>query len=210
MGLVAWRRRAAAGVVAPPPSATVQPSEVATEADAEAEAEPLAAPTLATPLPSEPTALAAWLPAQPLAPFSWQGRWLTRIGRDDAPLLVIIERAAAETPPLGGEAAELFERMLEAIGRSRRDTCQCVLAGMPQPDGDTVATLAGPHRRATLVLLQELDAALDAAACRLPGNPLGGPAWCLPHPERLLAEPLGKRQAWLVLKALRRHLPEHP
>lgn len=173
-------------------------------------AEPLVAPVLATPLPREPDALAAWLPEQPLAPFVWKERRLTRIGRDDAPLLVVVEREPAETLPLDGDAAELFERMLGAIGRTRRDTCQCVLAAAPATDGDTVSSLAGPERPVTLVLVRELDGALDAPGCRLPGDPFGGGAWCLPHPEVLLAEPAAKRQAWLVLKAVRQHLPLLP
>lgn len=190
-------------------SPNVDPDETpaaGTDVALPAGAEPLAAPALATPLPREPAALAAWLPDQPLASFVWKERRLTRIGRDDAPLLVVVEREPSEALPLTGDAAVLFERMLGAIGRTRRDTCQCVLASAPEPEGDTVAALAGDARPATLVLLHELDGALDANGCRLPGDPFGGGAWCLPHPERLLAEPAGKRQAWLVLKAVRERL----
>ena len=187
-----------------------QAVELPPVAEAPPGAEPLAAPALATPLPREPAALAAWLPDQPLAPFSWKERRLTRVGRDDAPILVVVEREPVDALPLEGEATELFERMLGSIGRTRRDTCQCVLATAPEPDAGTVAALAGPARPITLVLVRELDGALDADGCRLPGDPFGGGAWCLPHPDVLLAEPGRKRQAWLVLKTVRSHLPLLP
>ena len=159
-------------------------------------------------MPREPAVLGGWLGAQPLAPFVYGDSRVSRVGRDDAPLLVVVERAVpGEAPPLAGEAAALFERMLGAIGLSRRATCQCALASDPRPgEGDTVGALGSPARRATLVLLQSLDGALDADGCRLEGSGLGRAAWMLPHPDLLLAEPARKAQAWQVLKALRRHL----
>lgn len=215
MGLVAWRARArvvgacgAATRTLPAGTGASTVSSLQAPVPASAPA-PLVAPSLATPLPRDSAALAAWLPEQPLAPFIWKERRLTRVGLHDAPLFVVVERASepAGGLPLAGEAAELFERMLESIGLSRRDTCQCVLASEPRVDADTVARAAGEHRAATLILLQEPVAGSDAAACRLPGDPFGGPAWCLPHPTRLLSDPLGKRLAWDVLKSVRAQLP---
>ena len=162
------------------------------------------------PIPREPAVLATWLPMQPLAPFVYRGQTLTRVGSEAAPLLIVVERGApADGLPLTGEAAELFERMLRSVGLTRRDTRQCVLSSEPASDGaDTVGAFATAPYRAVLVLMQELGGELGAADCRfvLDGTGAASPGWCLPHPDRLLREPLRKAQAWQVLKALRQHL----
>jgi len=161
-----------------------------------------------TPLPREPAALARWLPGAALGVFRYREQPLTRVGQRDAPLLVIAEAAPGDAmnPPLSGQADTLFENMLRAIGRRRRDTCQCKLAHVPEAAGDTVASLSGRQHRVALVLVRELDAELSADACRLTDVVPVAAAWCLPHPELLLARPERKRQAWEILRAVREHL----
>ena len=161
-----------------------------------------------TPLPRAPEALARWLPSASLGVFRYREKRLTRVGQRDAPLLVIAEAAPGDAmnPPLSGQADSLFENMLRAIGRRQHDTCQCKLADVPEAAGDTVASLSGRQHRVALVLVRELDAELSADACRLTDVVPVAAAWCLPHPELLLARPERKRQAWEILRAVREHL----
>lgn len=161
-----------------------------------------------TPIPRDPDALGKWLPDARLATFTHREQSLTRVGRADAPLFVVVERTPGESArlPLQGLADTLFENMLRSIGMARHHTCQCVLASEPQADGETVATLANREHRASLVLLQAFDESLTPDACRLPNSATGRPGWCLPHPALLLAEPHRKQLAWQVLQALQRYL----
>lgn len=183
MGLVAWQRRAERVKQIPPVPHT-------------------------PPMPREPAALARWLPTAPLGVFHYREQSLTRVGKRDAPLLVLVERAEGVSidPPLSGAAGALFENMLRAIGRRRHDTCQCTLVGAPEGRGDNVASLAGREHRVALVLVRELDAGASADACRLPEALPVAAAWCLPHPDLLLAEPGRKRQAWEILNDVRARL----
>ena len=193
-----------------PAATTFGPAAPGSSSDPAPAVAPATPPALPMPMPREPSVLATWLPSQPLAPFTYRERTLTRVGREDAPLLVVVERGVpAEGLPLVDEAAELFERMLRAVGLARRDTRQCVLSAEPAPaDADTVGAFALAPYRAALVLMQELDGELDGAACRFPlgEGAAAHPAWCVPHPDRLLLEPPRKAQAWQALKGLRRHL----
>jgi len=158
--------------------------------------------------PDDVNALATWLPQQALAEFDHRGTVKTGLGNADAPILVIMDQPAlqAEEQPLAQSDANLLDNMLQAISLSRRDIYLCSLVASAEANCTVLSELEHADCRAVLLFVSALGAQEDAAAHRFAFGTAGFPAWRLPHPMLLQREPLRKRQAWNVLKALRTEL----
>jgi len=135
------------------------------------------------------------------------------IGNVSAPLLVVVETAELiVTTPLAGDAAQLFEQMMRSIDVTRAAVCQCAIStnsASVANESETLSSLVSLERAVGLVLTHEIDDNEDPSAHAFDlvidgRNPL--PMWRIPHPDLLLAQPLRKRQAWQILKAVRRAL----
>jgi uracil-DNA glycosylase len=145
------------------------------------------------------------LPEQQLASILQRDTPITHLGNRDAQVLAIFETPAQSAAglPLENSDSQLFDAMLQAIGLARRDVCLCVLTAVAGSATTTVSDLDLTQRRAMLLFVAELDTAEDERLHRFTASVHGTPGWRLPHPALLLREPLRKRQAWNVLKAVR-------
>jgi uracil-DNA glycosylase len=173
-------------------------------------------------LPADLAELSAVLPNKAIAAFNVRGSWQNFSGSRDASVLVVVlpptDGAAMTEMPLSNQEAQLFEQMLRAIGLTRKDILQCVLqtaskdavAGSGEAAGAmesvTVETLSGGSVRAVLLLQSDIGKSEIAGEHRFAFGSASIPAWRLPHPAQLLSEPIRKRQAWQILKAVRRVL----
>lgn len=191
LGLVAWRER--------------EPRAESGKGSASALArEPVAAPMAET--TTEPTAkrstreprppLAA--PAQaPPTVVGIDARSRARL-EDGAPLVLIVDAAEAETPPLDPADERLLDAMLRAIDLRRVDL------PMIAAEASAIAELpTGSPLRAALLLERP-----GAPAGRLDGLDDAIVRFRCPHPALLRSEPSLKREAWQTLKQLRRRLVE--
>lgn len=186
---------------------------------------------LAVPLPAAAEALSHWLPQQAIMPevaspprdhegegtgagllvlFECSGSQSVRSGASGVPAGP--ERSIAGSRPSGlsQDGFRLFEAMMRSIDLTQRDLTLATLSPQPLPDGETVADLLATPHRAVLLMVQESAAASSAAGwTKEAGFTLEAPrlnGWRCPHPDLLLHEPLRKRDAWQVLKAVRRAL----
>jgi hypothetical protein len=66
--------------------------------------------------------------------------------------------------------------------------------------------LSGSSVRADLLLQENIGKSEVAADHQFAFGSVSLPAWRLPHPALLLSDPILKRQAWQILKAVRRVL----
>lgn len=170
-------------------------------------AEPPAAPTWqAGPAPAALSAVAHWLTPQPLAGFARRGERRYEHGGEGARLLVLAEAALGDTDllPMAAPEAALVDAMLRAIDLERADYATAVVhahqTGAPDEAAPRVADAV--RGRAGLLWLSHQAATSGGERFELEGVV----AFRVPHPARLLARPLEKRQAWQTLKALRQHL----
>ena len=120
---------------------------------------------------------------------------------------------------LGPDSGKLFLAMMRAIDLSPTDL---TLATLDDEGEQTVSDLLAVPHRALLLFTHALspDATVEDLQFRVPaGLPEGPPdgtaarhaatalpGWRCLHPDTLLGEPSRKREAWAVLKALKRAL----
>lgn len=220
MGLVAWVPVASRNGPAPLPRSPAGATDLMPlgARTGRADEVPAEVPPLATVKvpPGVPVRVGSCpLVARSVLPFEWRGSRVHETGNARARLLVVIERErdqAADQPPLVGEPASLFQLMLRSIGLERDDVSLCVAAAEsaatdPCPDAVPVLTVgelldrAGGARRRLVQLVQ--DWTEDAATQDLAAD---SGSFKLPHPALLLVRPMLKREAWSVLKAVRREL----
>ncbi len=184
-------------------------------------------------LPSDAKALARWLPLQGIRPDAEARRGARTHATSEAGLLVLFEPVNGHQGDDGTSGAEsngsasknadsglsrdshsLFEAMMRSIDLAPSDLMLATLSPQPLPDGKSVADLLAFPHRAVLLMVQGGDAigsplesapqSADEARFEFDMPRLSG--WRCPHPDRLLHEPLRKRDAWQVLKAVRRAL----
>lgn len=170
-------------------------------------------------LPADLAELSAALPGKAITALNIRGNWQNSLGSLDASVLVVVQpptdSAVIAELPLSNQEAQLFEQMLRAIGLTRKDITQCVLQTASEDtvagggeavaamESATVETLSGGSVRAVLLLQSDIGESEVAAEHQFAFGSASIPAWRLPHPARLLSEPMRKRQAWQILKAVR-------
>ncbi len=175
-----------------------------------------------TALPDEIAELSVVLPNRAIAAFEVRGSRQSCLGSREASVLVVVQPPAASPKvaelPLNNQETQLFELMLRAIGLTRKDTLQCILqtndegavasgieAGGAR-SSETVETLSGNSVRTVLLLQKNIGNSEVASDHQFAFGSASLPAWRLPHPALLLSDPIQKRQAWQILKAVRRVL----
>lgn len=216
MGITPWVRRALpveAMDEAPPAEQPVAESAPATPPPVPAASQPPPKPK-ASARPAllhehEASHLPAWLLTRSLAGLS--GGIAATLGKPDADLMVLEAPLGGGKSLCDGQAGQLLERMLRAIGQSRRSSRSALLAS---PEAPVIASLAEylslrPPR--AILLLAELPenaspAALEHLRIAHPRLPEGSALLVSHHPRQLLANPALKRTAWQDLKRLHRLL----
>jgi len=151
----------------------------------------------------------------PLLAMPFRGQLHTQLGKNDSPLLILVEALSLSQSqyPFEPADAKLFDDMLRSIAWRRQDTCLGVLEpndqslALDDEPAALVSTLCKPHRDVALVFRLQLPDTenVDDLTMEL-GRP-GLKAWQLPHPSLLRESPQRKRQAWNVLKTARAFLP---
>lgn len=191
-------------------------------------ARPQPTPATAPAMPETLDAFQAWLRESPELPFA--SPTAPRVGPSGDPaagLMVIVdmptpEDAAAGRLLAGGEAGALFDRMMQAIGRSRDSLYLAPLSPVRSPSGtldaQSAATLAGiALRHIALVRPDALILFGDTVARALVGTAvaaargrwhrLATPAGEVRtlvtiRPEKLVLQPGMKKLAWADLQLL--------
>ncbi len=233
MGIVPWveRRHISADIVVgesviPEPATTVPATTIPEAAIPEAAISAVAAhPTIPTsPSSSDAIQLAPWL-ATPLLSMPFKGSLRARLGRSDAPLLVLVEKcsSAQSAYPFEPADAKIFEDMLRAIEWQKQNVCLALLPSMAlQANGGnlvdtpisdkTLTDLLGQQIRVILHFTHEIsDSVNRLESMKIPDQSSVTVSsslkiWQLPHPSLLRAQPDRKRAAWNVLKAAKAHL----
>ncbi|GEM_PF-3950740 len=212
----------AAPVAGPGPAPIPPPAAAEPFGPASAPARSETASAAALPHEHEASHLPAWLLTRPLASLGESAV----IGPPQAPLLLVEAPLPGGQPPAlcGGDAGRLLARMLAAIGLSRRDVRNAVLADERAQTASSLAEYlaaqSGCAQPLAVLLLIELPAAASGAALehlrgQLPplpsasasASPGSGSALLVSHhPAWLLRQPAAKRQAWDDLQRLRNML----
>jgi DNA polymerase len=193
---------------------------------------PAAAPVVSGAMPADWAGYAAWRSGPHAVEHRWPGQWVVASGPADARLMVLSDCPDHDDVACGslltGEAGQLFDRMLAAIGLARDAVhLASVCAKRPTagrvPPGEA-AQLAGLARHnvalvgpaALLVLGNAASRAILAsdavpARGRLHSFDHGDrqvPVIASYHPRYLLEKPAAKAGAWADLRALKRVLGE--
>lgn len=227
-GFASYRMPDAVAVSAPAPEpVAARVTEAAVPARTQAAARTADGPGKLV-IPAESRALAGWLAQQLVLPDADREQRLQSGERPAAGLLVLFEPGdtspdpvqAVQRPPgrtptgLSGQSLRLFEAMLAAIDLAPRDlvlaTLACGAGTEAGADAQPLAELLATPLRAVLLMEQDQGSAAQRRASDVRFEP-GVPSlvgWRCPHPDVLLREPLRKRSAWQVLKAVRRLLSE--
>lgn len=140
--------------------------------------------------------LGAWLSEQALAQFTYRSKTLDRIGKEDAPVLLIMDEL-----PLPDSQGRLLNDMLRAIELDPRDACLvCLDVAESLVPTATVQSVTHAGTRAVLYF-SDLHVSAQphyTSAFKFDSRC----AWCLPTLKKLQQQPQLKRQAWNSLKEL--------
>lgn len=132
-------------------------------------------------------------------------------GSGAASVLIVMEQSAVtpgEDLQLPPEQERLLTDMLKAIQLDNRQVVRALMAdegSVPvEINQDLVPALTPTIQAVIRLVLSKADMQGDSeqeSRWALPGTDL--PAWNLPHPVRILEQPVLKRRAWNVLKAVK-------
>ncbi len=181
-------------------------------------------PHKSTGVDATPVTNGSWIDTA-LVSMSFKGNMHVRLGRSDAPLLILAEQCGSSQTQYPFEAtdAKMFDDMLRAISWNKRDVCLALLPGTDVPNthanGDTQASsqgkcvcdLLGQHIKVILIFVHEIDESQNPSDSlkTLDRDALVSSSlkiWQLPHPALLRSQPGRKRQAWNILKAAQTQL----
>ncbi len=127
-------------------------------------------------------------------------------------LLVFDERFGHTDVSLNSADNQLLLDMLKAIQLDDSSVARCLLAAAEnEHTARELRQQLAPSIQAVLHLVGESTAIAsdDELASRQVAENLSVPVWCLPHPHWIQQQPLLKRRAWNVLKAVKVVLNEH-
>ncbi|MCL2748888.1 MAG: uracil-DNA glycosylase [Alphaproteobacteria bacterium] len=131
-------------------------------------------------------------------------------------LLVITDAPSSDDDETGrilsGAAGEIFDKMVDAIGLSRKDITICPLVFWRAPGGrtptDEELEIARPFTQKLIELLQPKMILTLGTLAMQQSSDLGSrfPFFSIPHPNYLILKPDSKKTAWEELQKLQKTL----